>query len=197
MSEYVRKKFRKPRKPMSEEQRVAAVERLAKAREARGHDGSKSVHPDLLEVSEDSPLYWKNVRSWIKDLTVELKAKKHLRTSKDSKERQEYQILDVYIANLKRYLDTGVYHDNRYGARREGKIQTVVTTMAYHPNGRPKRTIGFYYPDCGVYTQEMKEYDDGVYGSESKTRRRTTVHEQEEVLQDGGEGSSTFWDDLS
>ena len=39
---------------MSEEQRLAAVERLAKAREARGHDGSKSVHPLLLEQDDDS-----------------------------------------------------------------------------------------------------------------------------------------------
>ena len=32
---YVRKKIRKPRKPMSAEQKAAAVERLAKAREKR------------------------------------------------------------------------------------------------------------------------------------------------------------------
>ena len=188
---------KRKRKPMTEEQRAAAVERLAKAREARGHDGSKSVHPDLLEVPEDSPIHWRKVRQWIKDLTIELGAKKHLRLSKDSKERHEYQILDVYIANLKRYLDTGVYHDNRYGARREGKIQTVVTTMAYHADGSPKRTVGFYYPDCGLYTQEMKDIDNGIYGSEGRKRKRTTIHEQEEILEDGGEGSTSFWDDIS
>ena len=59
---------KRKRKPMSEEQRAAAVERLAKAREARGHDGSSSVHPDLLEMDEDSPIHWKKVRQWVKEV---------------------------------------------------------------------------------------------------------------------------------
>ena len=45
-----------PRKPMTEEQRAAAVERLAKAREARGYDGSKSVHENLRDMDKDSPI---------------------------------------------------------------------------------------------------------------------------------------------
>jgi len=186
------------RKPMTEEQRAAAIERLAKAREARGHDGSKSVHPNLLEVPEDSPVHWKKVKGWIKELSDEIKSKKHQRLSKESKERQEYQVLDVYVGNLKRYLDSGVYMDNRYGRHREGKMNTVVFTMAYYSDGRPKRTVGHFYPDVGEYTQEMKEHDDRVYGSEPKQSRgtRTTIHESEEVLEDGGEDREEFWDDL-
>ena len=38
-------KPRKKRKPMTEEQRAAAIERLAKARAARGITGTKNVHP--------------------------------------------------------------------------------------------------------------------------------------------------------
>lgn len=186
------------RKPMTEEQRAAAIERLAKAREARGHDGSKSVHPNLLEVPEDSPVHWKKVKGWIKELSDEIKSKKHQRLSKESKERQEYQVLEVYVGNLKRYLDSGVYMDNRYGRHREGKINTVVFTMAYYSDGRPKRTVGHFYPDVGEYTQEMKEHDDRIYGSEPKQSRgtRETIHESEEVLEDGGEDREEFWDDL-
>ena len=44
---FERKKVKTKRKPMSEEQKKAAIERLAKAREARGADGSKSVHEDI------------------------------------------------------------------------------------------------------------------------------------------------------
>lgn len=182
------------RKPMSEEQRAAAVERLAKAREARGHDGSKSVHPLLLEVDEDSPIHWKKVKEWIKEVSDELRAKKNLRLSKESKERQEYQTLEVYLANLKRYLESSIWLDSRYGRHREGKVQTLVTTMAYYSNGRPKRTIGWFYTDIGEYTQEMKEYDDRIYGSESKYGRGIgNLYEQEEVLEDGGEDGEDNW----
>ena len=188
---------KRKRKPMTEEQRAAAIERLAKAREARGHDGSASVHPDLLKMSEDSPLHWKKVKEWIKEVSEELRAKKNLRLSKESKERQEYQILDVYLANMKRYLDSSVWLDNRYGRHREGKISTFVLTMAYYPDGRPKRTVGHFYPDCGEYTQEMKDNDDRIYDSGSTGRRgKGIVHEQEEVLENGGENREDFWDDL-
>jgi hypothetical protein len=174
---------------MSEEQRAAAVERLAKAREARGHDGSASVHPDLLNIPEDSPVHWKKVRQWVKEITQELNAKKALRLSKESKDRLEYQTLEVYLGNLKRYLDTGVWLDHRYGRHREGKTNTIVTTIAYHADGRPKRTVGHFYRDIGEYTQEMKEYDDRVYGSDGRIFR-AEFHEQEEILEDGGEDST-------
>lgn len=184
---------------MSEEQRAAATERLAKAREARGHDGSKSVHPDLLEVDEDSSIHWKKIREWIKEISTELTSKKSLRTSKESKERQEYQILEVYLGNLKRYLESGVYSDSRYGRQREGKMKTIVHAIAYYPNGRPKRTLGWYYHDCGEYTQEMKDNDDRIYGTDTGTGRGygSKFHEQETVLEDGGEDCSGIWDDLS
>lgn len=184
---------KRKRKPMSEEQRVAAVERLAKAREARGHDGSKSVHPLLLEMDEDSPVHWKKVREWIKEITVELRSKKSLRDSKDAKDRVEYRTLEVYLANLKRYLDSSIWLDSRYGRHRESKTQTVVTTMSYYPNGRPKRTVGYFYTDVGEYTMEMKEHDDRIYGTDTNNRRvDRDIHEQETVLEDGGENSEEF-----
>jgi hypothetical protein len=146
---------KRKRKPMTEEQRAAAVERLRIAREKRGHDGSASVHESLLTMSEDSPIHWKKVRGWIKEINEELRAKKSFRISKESKERLEYQTLEVYVANLKRYLDSGIYLDNRYGRHREGKMTVVVTTMSYHDDGLAKRTLGWFYPDVGEWTEEM------------------------------------------
>lgn len=181
---------KRKRKPMSEEQRAAASERLAKAREARGHDGSKSVHPLLLEMDEDSPIHWRKVREWVKEIGVELRSKKAQRLSKDTKERLEYQTLDVYLTNLKKYLDSSIWLDARYGRHREGKIRTVVHAMAYYPSGRPKRVVGWFYKDVGEYTEEMKQNDDRIYGTESEYRRdehQRKLHEQEEVLEDGGE----------
>lgn len=183
---------KRKRKPMSEEQRAAAIERLAKAREARGHDGSASVHPDLLEMDEDSPIHWKKVRQWVKEVGEELRAKKNQRLSKDSKERQEYQILEVYLGNMKRYLESSIWLDHRYGRHREGVTKTLVSSIAYYPNGRPKRTVGHYYKDVGEYTTEMKEYDDRVYGTDNLYRRTRNLHEQEEVLEDGGTDGEDF-----
>lgn len=187
---------KRKRKPMSEEQRLAAVERLAKAREAKGHNGSKSVNPLLLEMDEDSPIHWKKVREWVKEITVELRSKKNLRDSKLSKERQEYRTLEVYLANLKRYLESSIWLDKYYGRNREGKMVTVVSTMAYHPNGNPKRTVGNIYPDIGEYTQEMKTNDDRIYDTDQEYQRKRKLHEQEEVFDDGGEDSDDFWNDI-
>ena len=172
------------RKPMTEEQRKAAGERLRIAREKRGHDGSASVHYSIRDYDDDHPLHWKKVKEWIKEITVEIKSKKNLRDSKDAKERSQYNVLVTYVANLKRYLDSGVYSDKRYGRHREGKMNTVVHVMAYNPDGSPKRTIGHIYKDCGEYTQEMKDYDDRIYGTNRGRPVENTIHDEEEVFED-------------
>ena len=189
----------KKKRTMTDAQKKAASERLAKAREARGHDGSKSVHPSLLDLElypEDSPIHWKKVRVWVKEITGELSAKKALRDSKVSSERQQYQTLQVYLGNLKRYLTSGEWHDHRYGRHMEGKMRTVVHAIGYYPSGRPKRTIGHFYKDVGEYTEEMKEVDDRIYGTDHYRKPkggRNPIHEQEEVLEDGGENGQDLW----
>ena len=138
---FERKKVKRTRKPMTEEQKKAAVERLAKAREARGADGSKSVHKDIRDLPEDHFLHWKKVKLWLKSNQEQLKAMRSYKTSKVYKERAEYQDLETYIYNLKRYLTHGVWFDFRYGENREGRIQKVCIAMAYYPDGTPKRTL--------------------------------------------------------
>ena len=62
------KKTRKPRKPMTEEQRLAAAERLRKAREKRMKENPpeyKNVHPSVLRRSEKDPLNFLAVKDWI------------------------------------------------------------------------------------------------------------------------------------
>lgn len=172
------------RKPMTEEQRKAAGERLRIAREKRGHDGSASVHYAIRDLEDDHPLHWKKVKDWIKDIAVEIKSKKNLRDSKDAKQRSEYNILVTYLSNLKRYLDSGVYHDVRYGRHREGKMNRIVYTMAYNPDGSVKRTVGHVYSDIGEYTQEMKKNDDRVYGTNRGRPVENSVYDEEEIHED-------------
>ncbi|MBM37955.1 MAG: hypothetical protein CMO97_02665 [Woeseia sp.] len=155
---FERKKVTRKRKPMSEEQKKAASERLAKAREARGMDGSKSVHPSLLEMPEDHFIHWKKVRQWVKKNEQDLKDLRGWKNSNISKQRMEYQDLQTYIHNMKKYLTHGVWLDFRYGEDRECKVTRVCIAMAYDKDGNPKRDYGTWYPDIAtVWTRELEE----------------------------------------
>ena len=124
------KKPRKKRKPMTEEQRAAAVERLAKARAARGITGTKNVHPDVLKLPDDNPLCYKNVKEWLdynKDYLKSIKAQKD---SKDSKQRMEYQTVENYVKNLKVYIRDNVWCDHRYGKKMENQMEWIVIAPA-------------------------------------------------------------------
>ena len=152
------KKVRKKRK-MTEEQKAAAVARLAKARENRGPSQNKLIAENVRNLPDDNPLSLNNVRSWIKENKDLLRAIKVMKDSKDAKERAKYQSVETYVANLEAYLRNGVYLDNRYGLQGQNKIKYRVTTMAYYADGTPKRTVGWLYPDVGVYTEEMATED--------------------------------------
>jgi len=155
---YERKKVKRTRKPMSPEQKAAAVERLAKAREARGADGSKSVHKDIRDLPEDHFLHWKKVKAWLKSNQDQLKGMKAWKNSKVAKERAEYIDLSTYVSNMKRYLSGGNWSDFRYGEQREGRVQKVCVAMAYHSDGTPKRSYNTWYPDIAqVWTRELEE----------------------------------------
>lgn len=151
---------RRRRKPMSEEQRAAAAERLRIAREKRGADGSKSVHPDLRDLPEDHYLHWKKVKAWIKSNSDELKRIRKWKNSKVRKERAEYTDLSTYVENMKRYLSTGVWMDFRYGEDRDKKIKWKCWRMARHDDGTPKRTEGVWYPDIGTTWKKEHDYDE-------------------------------------
>jgi len=158
------KKVRKKRKPMSEEQKAAAVERLAKARAARleKQGGPKNVHPDVLALDDDDALSLKNVRSWIKTQKDLLgAAKQELRASAKGAVAKVARI-EGYIRNLERYIKNGVYLDMFYGEHQQSRVKTYCVTMAYHPDGTPKRSYGVYYSDLGgVYVSDGKIEVDG------------------------------------
>jgi len=153
-----RKKVRKARK-MTEEQKQAARERLAKARANRGPSQNKLIAENVRNLPEDNPLSLNNVRSWIKENKELLQSIKTFKDSKESKERAKYRQVETYVANLEAYLRDGVYRDFRYGSQMQNKISMKVTVMAYNRDGTPKRSVGWLYPDIGVYTQEMADED--------------------------------------
>ena len=150
------KKFKKKR-VMTEEQKAAASERLAKARASKGPSKNKLIDEHVRNLPEDNPLSLVNVRSWIKENREMLSSMRSQKDSKDSKEREQYQRIETYVSNLESYLRTGVYLDFFYGSRMQNKISHRVYVMAYYPDGTPKRSVGWWYPDIGLYTKEMAE----------------------------------------
>jgi len=121
------KKARKPRKPLTPEQREAAIERLAKAREKRLKGKSPAgVHPDVLALPDNHPLGHKEVKQWIKVQKEKLASMKGWHNSKDAKQRQEHMNTSTYLKNLNRWLTDAVWLDSFYGEHRTGKIKYKV-----------------------------------------------------------------------
>jgi len=153
-----RKKIRRTRK-MTEKQKAAARDRLAKARANRGPSQNKLIDESVRNLPDDNPLSLKNVRSWIKENKLLLQSIKAFKDSKESKERDQYNRVQTYVSNLEAYLRDGLYRDHKYGSQMQNTIKMVVTHMAYYKDGTPKRTVGYVYPDIGMYTKEMAEQD--------------------------------------
>ena len=181
------KKRRKPRKPMSEEQRVAAAARLEKAREKRKAKdpdyGMSGIHESLRNLPNDHPLHPNKVKQWIK-------SQKDLAGSARSSIRQKVKgaeaqlgIHEGYVRNMQKYLRDGDWVDMFYGEHQQYKIKYRCTSQAYYwdgPNkGQPKFDIGTYYPLLGcVYTQEMFNEEQGISnvgtGKRKRSRKRNT-----------------------
>lgn len=154
-----RKKLRKTR-VLTAEQKQAAAERLAKARAARNTDevSTSSIYAEeVRNLPSDNPLSLANVKQWIKHNKDLLASMRSLRESKESAERDRYNRVETYVANLESYLRSGTYTDLFYGEEGQNKIQYRCVVMAYHKDGTPKRSVGVIYPDIGLYTEEMAQ----------------------------------------
>jgi len=170
-------KKRKPRKPMSEEQRVAAATRLEKAREKRKEKnpdyGQSGIAQSLKDLSEDHPRHPKKVKEWIK-------TQKDLASSERSSVRQNVKgavtrlaIHEGYIRHMQKYLRDGDWVDNFYGEHQQHKIRWKSIVLAYNDDGTPKRSVGVHYSDMGCeYTQEMFNEERGISNVGSEKRKR-------------------------
>ena len=120
--------IKKKRKPMTEEQKQAACERLAKARAARPPAKTSSIHHSVLARSDEDMLSAKNVQSWIKN------QKEQLTEYRSSVRRDikgavaQVSNCEGYIRNLQYYLKHGDYCDDRYGAYQEKRIKWQTIT---------------------------------------------------------------------
>ena len=171
-------KKRKPRKPMSDVQKAAASERLAKAREARAEKnpdyGKSGIHESLHNLPDEHYISPKKVKQWIK-------TQKDLMSSERGAVRQNVKGAlarlanhEGYVRNMQRYLRDGDWIDNFFGEHQEGKMGWRCVAMAYYDDGTPKRNVGTYYPDMGcIYTQEMYNEERGVSNDGPRERKRS------------------------
>ena len=118
-------KIKRKRKPMTPEQRAAAVERLAKAREAKGPAQHQNIHPEVLARPDDHFLSLKNVRSWIKSNKEQLSSLRGevRRDVKGAKSR--FHSVEGYIRHMQHYLKHGDWIDNAYGEHQEKSVKWV------------------------------------------------------------------------
>ena len=172
-----KKKVRKKRKPMTDEQKQAAAERLEKARAKRAEKnpdyGMSGIHHSLRDLPDDHPAHPKKVKLWIKT-QKDLASSERRAAKQNMKGAYARQCMhEGYIRNLVKYLRDGDYVDDFYGEYMEHKVKRRCVAMAYYSDGTPKRTVGVYYPDMGCeYTQEMYNDDKGIVIDETPKRKR-------------------------
>ena len=119
---------KKKRKPMTEEQKLAACERLAKARAAKPPAKNSSIHVSVLAIPEEDVLSIKNVQSWIKNQKEQL-VEYRASVRRDIKGAiAQVSNCEGYIRNLQFYLKHGDYCDDRYGAYQEKRISWKMIT---------------------------------------------------------------------
>ena len=120
---WVAPKVRKKRKPMTEEQRQAAAERLAKARAARAPAQNQNVCEEVLLKPDEHPLSMKKVKSWIKSNKEQLSALK-ADVRRDVKgARAKVASKEGYIRHMQHYLKHGDWVDDFYGEYEEKRVQ--------------------------------------------------------------------------
>ena len=116
------KKVRKRRKPMTEEQRIAAAERLEIAREKRFKKNPpkyKNVHPSVLAKPEDHTFSLKNVRQWIKTQKGLLQKYKSDVRANVKGSIAKVASTEGYIRHCEAYLSGGCWIDNFCGEYQE------------------------------------------------------------------------------
>ncbi len=163
-----RKKIRRARKPMTPEQKEAAVARLAKAREERAKNNPpeyKSIHPSVLELDDEKTLCMKNVKQWIKTQRELLAVAKQEERKNVPKARAKVYSIQGYIRNMESYLRTGVWSNLYYGEYEDQVMKNVCIKMAYDEDGNASRNVNTYYADIGgEWTYEMDKSERKLRG---------------------------------
>ena len=114
-----------PRRRMTEEQKIAASERLRVAREKRLKENPPkyaNIHPTVLEKGDDHPFSRKKVVQWIKTQKSLLASERHNLRRKVKGAESKVADHTAYIRHCEWYLRHGDWIDDRYGEYQEKRM---------------------------------------------------------------------------
>jgi hypothetical protein len=116
---------------MTEEQRIAAAERLENARAARAPAKNESICQSVLDRGNEHPLSAKKIKTWIK-------TQKSLASTYRSEVRRDVKGSHSklaesmgYVRNMQHYLKHGDWCDEFYGEYAEKRVMW----KTIHPAG--------------------------------------------------------------
>jgi hypothetical protein len=162
-------RLRKKRKPMTDEQKLAAAENLQRARDARAAANPptyKNIHPDVLALSDDDTFCRANIMEWIKhQKEVLVITRQEMRLNAKGAEARNASCA-AYIRGLENYLKSGTYGDMMFGPNRDQPVKFTCITPAFYPDGTQKKSFGVFYPNDPDWTGTVKM----VEGPTSKLR---------------------------
>jgi len=153
----------KKKRKLSEEHKEKLRIRLAEMRAKKKPAEYKNIAKSVLALPDDDTYSFKNVKEWIKENKLQVSALgQQARSMRNApKEKQTASNLadskKAYIRYCEHYLKHGDWIGIFSGANEEHKVVPRVIAMAYTPDGIPKRTVGYWYPDIEtVWTKEMR-----------------------------------------
>ena len=122
-----------PRRRMTEEQKIAASERLRVAREKRLRENPPkyaNIHSTVLEKPDEHPFSRKKVVQWIKTQKSLLASERGNVRRKVKGEEAKVADHTAYIRHCEWYLRHGDWIDNRYGEYQEKKTKWITVVPA-------------------------------------------------------------------
>ena len=158
----------KKKRELTEAAKDKLRERLAAMRAKKKPADYKNIAKSVLALPDDDKYSFKNIKTWIKhskDLVSEYTKSARSRMSTPQEKQKASNAVDhkkVYIRDLEHYLKTGDYISYFSGQDETTKVIPRCVAMAYHADGRPKRSCGVFYEDINiVWTKDLDESEFG------------------------------------
>ena len=165
----------KKKRKLSEEHKEKLRLRLAEMRAKKKPAEYKNISKSVLELPDDDKYSLKNVKEWIRESKDQVaafnKTARSIRSTPQDKQKASNAADNkkAYIRFMEHYLKTGDWIGMFSGRDEEHKVVPRCVTMAYYPDGTPKRSVGVFYPDINMVwtkgldeseyaTQENREY---------------------------------------
>ena len=118
---------------MTEEQKKAASERLAKAREKRLRENPpkySNIHPSVLALPDEHPFSRVSVTKYIKTQKEQLPSLRAAIRQKVKGAIAQEASCKAYIRHCETYLRNGDWCDDRYGEHMEKRVKWVTIVPA-------------------------------------------------------------------